>query len=86
MSEYHHICYVANCQKPAKSRGMGGVYCDDHWKMRRGDGKDQQIAALKARCEALTEVVAALAKFDGRNNISHLREMARQALADGGGQ
>jgi hypothetical protein len=42
--------------------------------------------ALKARCEALTEVVAALAKFDGRNNISHLREMARQALADGGGQ
>lgn len=39
--------------------------------------------ALTARCEALTEVVAALAKFDGRNNITALREMARQALADG---
>jgi hypothetical protein len=37
--------------------------------------------ALQAEVERLKEVVTALAKFDGRNNITALREMAREALA-----
>lgn len=38
-------------------------------------------AAMRRQVKELREIVEMLAKFDGRNSIVHLRQLAREALA-----
>lgn len=47
----------------------------------QGDTEKKANARLIASAPDLLEVVEAMANFDGRNNNSHLKEMARAAIA-----
>lgn len=48
---------------------------------RRTSGNEEANARLIAAAPELLEVVQAMATFNGRNNNTHLKEMARAAIA-----
>ena len=83
---------------PALGNSHWNVVCDDcgasgphahddvmavrRWNDRTITTKAARIAELEAEVGRLKEIVEMLSRFDGRNSIVHLRELARAALTD----
>lgn len=50
------------------------------WKA-RAENAEAEVRRLRAQVEQMRELVEAVAKFDGRNNTTHVKQWAEEVLA-----